>query len=785
MKGRTPSIFILIFLLTGGGVSCLAQAREIRGIVTDPSGAVVVGAVVQLWAGNQVIATTKTDGKGSYVVQFEHEQIPHGLVRLSVTAEGFAAADRKIELAQAVHLVIPVRLEIAALSEQIHVEAKSRPFQDQLDLNEVRESPARDVGEALTEVDGVYKIRRGGIANDVLVRGFQQGNINVLIDGARVYSACPDHMDPAAYHADFAEVERVEVSKGAFDVTSEGSLGAAIRVVTKTPPLGLRITPSISFGSFGYYNPSVTASFGNDAFRLLAGYSYRVSGPYKDGSGRSFLDYANYNMAVRNLPAFDINTGWVEIEFMPTENQKLSLAYTRQQSGRTLLPYLMMDTGYDNADRASLKYEISNLAGAVHAIRAQSYFTQVIHFMSDHYRTSAAMAIGDPWMMAADARSRAIGGHLEADAGRDLTLGFEGYSRNWNMMGYMDMGMPPVWVEPTVPNVGTNELGAFADYHHAFSDRLKLTGGVRFDHNSMASGDRNLDNYLLSYEAGYQDYLNQIYLYQNTHSTSTKDNYGSGNVRLSFALPHSVELFAGVGTAGRVPNAQERYINSAYMMTGFLGNPDLPVVRNTETTLGATFRHGSSYIKPTLFYSNVNNYILVNNQPLQNSGANWWGPGVRSYTNVEARIYGGEVSYAFSLPVGFSLTGGGSYARGANAPKPQAGVLDTNLPEMPPLRTSVALRYTHRFGFAELGGTGVARQGLVDTDLKETPTAGYGLMNVKLGVSYSKLSASFVVENLFNHYYYEHLSYYRDPFASGVKIPEPGRNFFGQVKVSF
>ena len=151
MKGRTPSVFMLIFLLMACAVSCLAEAEEIRGIVTDPSGAVVVGAAVQLWVGNQVIATTKTDGKGSYVIQFEHEQIPAGQVRLSVTAEGFAAADRKIDLVPGTHLVVAVRLEIAAVSEQIHVEAKSQPFQDQLDLSEVRESPARDVGEALTE----------------------------------------------------------------------------------------------------------------------------------------------------------------------------------------------------------------------------------------------------------------------------------------------------------------------------------------------------------------------------------------------------------------------------------------------------------------------------------------------------------------------------------------------------------------------------------------------------------------------------------------------------------
>jgi iron complex outermembrane receptor protein len=58
-------------------------------------------------------------------------------------------------------------------------------------------------------------------------------------------------------------------------------------------------------------------------------------------------------------------------------------------------------------------------------------------------------------------------------------------------------------------------------------------------------------------------------------------------------------------------------------------------------------------------------------------------------------------------------------------------------------------------------------------------------VNVKLGLLYRRWTASFVVDNLLNRFYYENLSYYRDPFASGVKIPEPGRNFLGQVKYSF
>jgi iron complex outermembrane receptor protein len=33
------------------------------------------------------------------------------------------------------------------------------------------------------------------------------------------------------------------------------------------------------------------------------------------------------------------------------------------------------------------------------------------------------------------------------------------------------------------------------------------------------------------------------------------------------------------------------------------------------------------------------------------------------------------------------------------------------------------------------------------------------------------------VQNLFDRTYVEHLSYQRDPFAAGFKVPEPGRSF--------
>ncbi len=746
-------------------VACVAQAQEINGTVTDPSGAVIPGAAVRVTSDGKVVADARSDNQGNYSIHLAQDCVS---CRLTVSADGFTTPVRDITLVQAGHLVMPVRLQIAARPESVNIEAKSLPFVDQLDMSDVRDSTAKDVGEALTEVDGVYKIRKAGIANDVVVRGLQQGNINVLIDGAHIFAACPGHMDPAAQHVDFAEVERVDISKGAFDVTRSGSLGATVNVVTKTPPLGFRLTPSMAFGSSAFVNPSLTSSFGNESFRVLAGYSYRSSDPYKDGLGRSFLTYANYSAAGFARKSFEINTGWFETEFSPSQRQKVTLGYARQEGGLVLYPYLTMDADSDHADRFSLKYEIRDLPADVRAIRTQIYFTQVKHFMSDSQRSSA---LNGHWTMASDASTRAIGGQMEADMGRDATFGFESYYRNWNVLGYMTMMGMVGPASPSVPDVGTNVVGVFATYHHAFSDRIKLTGGVRFDHDSMSADSANLST---------DAYFN----YQGTRSSRAADVYPSGNLRLLYALPRHIELFAGAGTTGRIPDAEERYFSRTSMTSVNVGDPNLPIVRNTEATAGAIYRRGASYIKPTLFYSNINNYILVNNQPLVDPMA--MGPkSARSYTNVDAHIYGGELSYAFGLRAGFSLTGGGAYSKGTNDRKPVDGVLDTHLPEMPPLRTWVALRYTRKFAFAELGGTGVSRQNLVSTDLQETPTAGYGLMNVKLGFSYRKWSASMMVDNLLNRYYYEHLSYYRDPFASGVKIPEPGRNVFSQLRYAF
>jgi len=755
----------------------LSAAEVLRGTVTDRSGAMVQGATVQLLADGRAVAETKTGGNGEFALAAPTGARAEEDYTILAAASGFAPASQAVRLADAANHKLALVLDIAPYRQSVEIQAATPANESVFDMSGVRESAAKDVGEALTALDGVFKIRKAGIANDLVIDGFQQNNIVVLVDGSRTYGACPAHMDPPAEHVDFAEVDYVEVSKGAFDVTNQGSLGAVVNIVTKSPGMGFSLRPSLSAGSFDFFNPSVTASYGGRTFQILGGYSYRDSDPYNDGSGHAFTDYANYSASGKQQRAFDINTGWFETHFTLSDRQQISLNYTRQQAGLILYPYLTMDSDHDNADRATFKYTARDLTPILRNLRVESYFTQVRHFMSDDQRTSAMMGT---WMMAADASTRTIGGRVEGDLGQDITAGAETYHRNWDMLNYMNMG-GMMTVSPAIPDVNTETAGSFLNYRHAVTARLKLTAGLRFDHAQMEVG---------SAQASTDDY----YQFHNTRRTGNDDNYGSGNARLSLALSKSSELFAGAGTTGRVPDAEERYIDLVGMGATTVGNPLLPMTRNTEITAGWSVDHARFYLRPAFFYSFLNNFILVNNQPQLNmpmdsgtmSGMDMAVMSTaRSYTNVDARIYGGEMAYGVTLTPALSLSGGGSYSRGTVTPQMEVNVMSHNLPEMPPLRVWSALRYAHRWAFAELGTVVVNRQSLVDADLNEVPTAGYGLLNLKLGFTHRKLSGSFTVDNLLDRFYYEYLSYYRDPFASGVKVPEPGRNVFGQLRYSF
>jgi iron complex outermembrane receptor protein len=655
-------------------------------------------------------------------------------------------------------------------TEDLETKAKREVYQEGLEMREVRESAAKDVGEALSRLEGVWKLRKGGIANDVVLRGFQGGNINALIDGVRIYGACPGHMDPASFHVDFAEVERVELTKGAFDLSNQGSLGGSVNIIRKRSSPGLHLSPSMQWGSFGFVNPSINGSVGNEKFELQGGYSYRQSQPFRDGRGQRVTSIGGYRPNFIDDDAFRINTGWAQVRFSPRKNQSGELAYTRQDGANILYPYLLMDSPYDIADRLSARYELRDVGGAVERLQISGYYTSVNHWMTDEKRLSSRNA-RDVFSMATFARTRASGGRSDIYLRKGWTFGFESFQRNWNAVNSM-RSMMMVTDQSVIPNVNTTIVGAYADWKYNVTDRFRIGAGFRIDTANMYARKESPD-------------LGLYRAFKSVDDLSRRDTNPSAQVNASLGLTQDVELFMGVATTVRVPDAQERYFSQRRMGSDWVGNPALRPIRNAEANLGLAWRRRAFYLKPTLFYSNLNNFIVVHNQMRRSMVPGVMNTMARSYDNINARQYGGEISYGARIGSRWMLSGGASYVRGVKDANPALGIFNTNLPEIPPLRARTALRYGTRRWFAEAEGIAARAQRRVDADLRETPTAGYGTANLRAGLHAWKLNVTAGIDNMFNRYYLEHLSFQRDPFRNGARLPEPGRLFFLNIGYSF
>ncbi|MDW8237100.1 MAG: TonB-dependent receptor plug domain-containing protein, partial [Aquificaceae bacterium] len=147
-----------------------------------------------------------------------------------------------------------------------------------------------DAGQTLEQKAGFRKVRRGAIASDIALRGFQRQNVNVFYDEVEIHGACPNRMDPPAFKVDMSQVESIEVIKGPFDVRFQGSLGGVINFKTKTPKEGLSADINLSAGSFDFRSASARASFKSEGFFMQLSASHKRSEPYKDGSGVKFTE---------------------------------------------------------------------------------------------------------------------------------------------------------------------------------------------------------------------------------------------------------------------------------------------------------------------------------------------------------------------------------------------------------------------------------------------------------------------------------------------------------------
>jgi len=319
-------------------------------------------------------------------------------------------------------------------------------------------------------------------------------------------------------------------------------------------------------------------------------------------------------------------------------------------------------------------------------------------------------------------------------------------------------------------------VGMFAEYSWRLADSLTLDLGGRVD-TTRSEADAAKANTAL--------YL----AYQGRSQTSATDTYPSGKIRLAYKAAESLTITGGLGHTVRVADPQERFFALRRMGSDWVGNPFLVPTRNTGVEVGVSWRTGILFLNAAAHRDALSDTVGVYDQARVNTVPGVTNLAARSYRNVDAIMTGAEVQAVVSITDRLFASGDVSYVQGRQAVNPAAGVDSEWLAEMPPTRSRVVLRYEQRVTrgslFAEIEGIYSAQQSHVDTDLNESETPEYTLLNARVGGSLGRVRFSLGLSNLLDRTYTEHLSYQRDPFRTGVKVYEPGRNIYANVAFVF
>ncbi len=190
------------------------------------------------------------------------------------------------------------------------------------------------------------------------------------------------------------------------------------------------------------------------------------------------------------------------------------------------------------------------------------------------------------------------------------------------------------------------------------------------------------------------------------------------------------------------------------------GNPTLS--QPIKSTLRGTLSYDKIYME--IYGTKVWNYInLVKKQVNENK--------YLTYDNIDAIMLGVDLTAVYN-----NLEINASYIWAENN--------TNNLPlaEIPPLRITTKLitpKFRNIFGYIKY--TFNDSQNRVYELLNEKATPSWNRFDLGIVYSINTMNISLEIENLTNSQYYQHLSYYRDPFASGVDVFEPGRT----IRLSF
>ncbi len=271
--------FLFLFLISAVGYS---QDGELRGVVKDSkSGETIVGASISVGGGKGTV----TDINGFFKIALspgKHEVVVSFVGYTSQTKEVIIVAGETTKLDFALEL--PTLDEVEIVADVAKMRETPVAFSN-ITAQQIKEEAAgRDLPMLLNSTPGVYATEQGGGAGDarVTIRGFDQTNVAVMVDGVPVNDMENGRVFWSNWNGlgDITKTMQVQKGLGASKLAI-ASVGGTINIITK----GIDSKMGGSLRQEVGNNGALKSSFGYTSGLLKNGFGITASGSYSRGDG--------------------------------------------------------------------------------------------------------------------------------------------------------------------------------------------------------------------------------------------------------------------------------------------------------------------------------------------------------------------------------------------------------------------------------------------------------------------------------------------------------------------
>jgi iron complex outermembrane receptor protein len=656
----------------------------------------------------------------------------------------------------------------------VNIEAKAETLQQQkISIKALNNKGTTETGNLLRQINGVNASRMGGHGLEPVIRGQSQRQLNVILDGATIRAGCPNRMDPPTSYSEVNSYDEIIVIKGVASVENAAGGSGGSLIFKRNKPNYEK--DKLIHGKLSILKSNTTNVDANADLKAVAEQGY-LSLQASKKQGNNYQDGNNDTVGA----SFDTTQGNVELGWTPSKNNHLKVAHEISNTADAVFPGAKMDSPKSDGTINRLAYDGKNLSQVVDGVEFNVFQSKVDHVMNNFALRTPPSAMmkretltnttttgGKLKLTSNFANSKLKYGVQQEDANQDATF----YNRN------NDQSIFLMWPDVTTQ---TNSIFVEADTD---LEVIKLTTGLRYDaiNAKAAKADETTDS-------GNQSsaLYNSVYNAYNGDNSADEQNV-SGLIRATGEFS-SLGWFTGISHTKRTASATERFLAKGGSQGGlqsyWLGNPNIKPEQHNQLDLGISQKLNSFTWEATIWYDKVDDYILRDLAKNQyHNGINTFAKELSEvYVNIDAQLYGSDISFNWLAMPTIKLTSQISYTAGKNVSDKR------NISSLPPVNGNFTSEYYT--AFVVLGARLNFALGQDTIDNKYTPVSKFGKTPAWSTIdmySETEVTKNWLlkvgVDNIFDHAYYQAIN--RGSFGTAFKLNEPGRNIWLKIAANF